>query len=223
MKTIAAFLVTIVCVSPLAAQTRPPAQARPPAAPLPPYPAFSARAFAMFSQQQFAAKNSFESVFGESVGPFRGGGADFVLDRNFFVEIGLSRFEKTGQRLFRFENTNFPLAIPLTVKVTPLEVIGGYRFRHWRKVIPYAGVGLGSFKYEETATFNTDDENVDIRHNGLVLIGGAEFRIFRWLGIGADAHFTRVNDVLGVGGISQEFNEDNLGGTAARFRVMVGR
>ena len=213
MKTIAAFLLMITCASPLAAQPSSTSS----------YPAFAPRAFAMFSQQRFAAEQSFEAVFGESVEPFRGGGADVVLGRDFFVEIGLSQFKKTGQRLYRFETTNFPLGIPLTVKVTPLEVIGGFRFRHWQRVIPYGGIGLGSFKYEETATFNTNDENVDIKHNGLILVGGAEFRLFRWIGVSADAHYTSVKEVLGAGGISQEFKEDNLGGTSARFRVMVGR
>ena len=223
MKTIAALIVMFGSVSPLAAQTRPPAPVRRPRAPLPPYPVFAPRAFVMFSQQRFAAKNSFDAVFGESVEPFRGGGVDLVLARNFFVEVGLSQFKKTGQRLYRFESTNFPLGIPLTAKITPLEVIGGFRFRHWRGVIPYGGIGVGSFKYEETAAFNTNDENVDVKHNGLILVGGAEFRVFRWIGVSADVHYTRVNDILGLGGISQEFNEDNLGGTAARFRVMVGR
>jgi hypothetical protein len=32
-----------------------------------------------------------------------------------------------------------------------------------------------------------------------------------------------VPDALGGGGLSAEFNEDDLGGTVVRFRVIVGR
>ena len=226
MKTIsAACLLTLVLTSPLAAQTRRPRPPSPPPPPLPSYPAFAPRAFVEISEQQFAAKETFKSVFGESAGPFRGGGVDLVLNRSLFVEISASQYKKTGQRLFRSEGKDYRLGIPLSVKVTPIELIGGYRLRlrRWPRVIPYAGIGFGSFKYEETSQFNTDEENVDLKKKGLILVGGAEFRVFRWVGVSLDAHYSHVSDIIGIGGISQEFKEDDLGGTAARFRVIIGR
>ena len=45
----------------------------------------------------------------------------------------------------------------------------------------------------------------------------------RWLGISADVHKTSIGDIIGSAGISQEFNETDLGGTAFRIRIMVGR
>ena len=220
MKTVAAIMFALGIAAPLSAQTR----SQPPRpSTTSNYPALSPRAFAEFSQQQFAAKDTFAAIFGDSTGSFKGGGGELVFGRRIFVEVSASRFDATGERVFRSENTNIPLGIPLTAKVTPVEVIGGLRFPVWVHLIPYAGIGFGSFKYEETSKFNTDDENVSVRKSGLVLIGGVEYRLGRWIGVSADAHFSRVNGIIGSGGISQEFGEDNLGGIAARFRVIVGR
>jgi hypothetical protein len=55
------------------------------------------------------------------------------------------------------------------------------------------------------------------------LVGGAEFRVARWVAITGDAHYTRVPGILGQGGISKEVGENDLGGVAARVRVMLGR
>ena len=212
MRILAACLMTLACASPLFAQSR-----------TADYPAFAPRVFVEISEQQFTAKDTFKSIFGQSAGPFKGGGFDLVLGRNIFVEVSASQFKKTGQRVFRFESTNYPLGIPLTTMVTPIEYIGGVRLRRWARVIPYGGAGVGSFKYEESSTFATAEENVEVKKNGLVVVGGAEFRLFRWVGATVDAHYSRVNDILGQGGISQVYNENDLGGAAARFRVLVGR
>jgi hypothetical protein len=188
-----------------------------------PYPTISPRAFAMFSQQKFAAEETFTAVFGESVQPFRGGGVDVVILRNFFAELGFSRFKQTGERVFRAGGETFPLGIPLTATITPVEVSGGYRLVRWRRVIPYAGIGFGSYSYKETSSFSTSDEDVDVRKNGFILLAGAEVRLMRWVGISADVHKTSISDIIGAAGLSQEFNETDLGGTAFRFRIMVGR
>ena len=45
----------------------------------------------------------------------------------------------------------------------------------------------------------------------------------KWVGLGLDVHHTSVDGILGAGGISAEFDEDDLGGTAFRIRIMVGR
>jgi hypothetical protein len=221
MRTIGClFLLTCCMAVPATAQvTRP----RPPVPPREPYPMISPRGFVTFSQQKFAAQDTFEAVFGESVQPFRGGGADVVVMRNFFGELSISRFEQTGQRVYRFGGETFPLGIPLTAKVRPIEVTGGYRLTQWRRVIPYAGIGYGSYRYEETSDFSTDAENVNVTSNGIVLVGGAEVRVMRWVGITVDVRKTTIDDIIGAAGVSKEFNESDLGGTAFRFRIMVGR
>jgi hypothetical protein len=191
-----------------------------------PPPAISIRPFLMAMQQRFAASETFDAAFGRAAFPFWGGGADVTI-RDFFVELSAARFEQTGERVFRFDGENFPLGIPLSATITPLEVIGGYRFFRTGRTIPYAAAGFGSYKYEEQSEFNEDDENVEERRAGLVLVGGVEFRAHRWVGIGADVHYSRVKGILGEEGANSSFStevgEDDLGGVAARFKIMIGR
>jgi outer membrane protein W len=177
------------------------------------------------TEESFAAINTFDAVFGRTYAPFFGGGLQVVFHDSLYVELGASRFKQTGQRAFRSGGQNFRLGIPLTATITPFEVAGGYRFRLRRlpRVRPYVAAGFGSYAYTETSDFANADENVDVRHSGTVLNGGAEFRLHRWLGLGADVQYTHVLGILGQGGISQQAGENDLGGVAARFKLIVGR
>ena len=85
------------------------------------------------------------------------------------------------------------------------------------------GAGLGSYGYRETSEFSDAGENVDTRHSGTVLNGGAEFRLHRWVGLGADVQYTHVPGILGLGGVSQQAGENDLGGVAVRVKLVVGR
>ena len=58
---------------------------------------------------------------------------------------------------------------------------------------------------------------------GYLIVGGAEFRVSRWVAVSGDLQFTRVPGILGEGGISKETGETDLGGTAGRFRLIIGR
>jgi hypothetical protein len=188
-----------------------------------PYPAISPRGFVLFGQQQFAADQTFDAVFDKTALPFVGGGADIVLGRNVFVEIVFSRFEETGERVFRAGGETFKLGIPVTATIIPFEFSGGYRFTWWRRVIPYGGIGFGSYRYEERSDFAQSGEDVDVSERGFLFLAGAEVRVMRWVGLSLDVHHTSVDDILGTGGISGEFGETDLGGTAFRIRIMVGR
>jgi opacity protein-like surface antigen len=202
-----AVLLTCATSLPLAAQTRrassDPAEV----------PAISFKPFFLATTEWLAANQTFDAVFGQSREPFWGGGVQVALRSGIYVEISASRFRKTGQRAYLFNGQTFPLAIPLTATLTPLEVTGGYRFRLWPMVIPYAGIGISRYAYVETSDFANAADNVDTAHVGYLVVGGAEFRVHRWVGVGADVQYTRVTGILGGGGISGELGE----------KVMVGR
>ena len=66
-------------------------------------------------------------------------------------------------------------------------------------------------------------DNVDARHVGYLVAGGAEIRVGQWLGLSGDLQYTHVPGILGKSGISQHYGEDDLGGLSLRFRVLVGR
>jgi len=186
-------------------------------------PALSFRPFVLGTTQSFAAKETFDAAFETSVAPFFGGGVQVVLLDRFVAEIGASRFRRTGERAFRSGGTNFGLGIPVTATITPLEITGGYRFNATPRVRPYVAAGWGRYTYKETSDFAESGEDVDTRHGGWVANGGVEVRLHRWIGAAADVQYSRVPGIFGTGGISEQAGEDDLGGIAARFKVIVGR
>jgi opacity protein-like surface antigen len=187
---------------------------------------FGVRGFADFGGLAFSAADSFEAVFGTRTGTLFGGGGEVVLPQRIFVGVRASRVEKTGERVFVFDDEVFPLGIATTVRVTPVEISGGYRFRGiGDRVIPYVGGGLGWHRYEETSDFADDDENVKETHQGYHLLGGAEFRLARWFGVGGEVQWTTVPDGLGSdpNGVAAAFDETDLGGVAFRIKFVIGQ
>jgi outer membrane protein W len=219
VKSIACVILGLALAAPAAAQRPAPRPAAQPA------PALSIRPFAMVTEQSFAAVNTFDATFGKAYGPFFGGGVQVVIHDRFFVEASASRFQQTGERAYLSGGTAFKLGIPLTATITPLEVTSGYRFRLRRlpKVRPYVAAGVGSYAYQETSQFAQAGDDVDTRHVGAVLNGGAEFRLQRWVGLAVDVHYSHVPGILGTAGVSQQAGESDLGGVAARLTLVVGR
>jgi opacity protein-like surface antigen len=186
-------------------------------------PAISLRAFFLTTGESFAAKQTFNGIFGQSFEPLFGGGLELVQNGRFFLDVAASRFSKTGQRAFRSNGQNFGLGIPLTATITPFEVTGGYRYRMSPQIVPYAGIGVGSYGYRETSQGSDATENLDTRHAGFLVVGGAEVRVHRWVGISGDVQYTHVTGILGTGGLSKDAGENDLGGVALRLKVIVGR
>jgi opacity protein-like surface antigen len=185
---------------------------------------FSFRGFADVGSTTFSAKKSFEAILGSATGPVFGGGIE-MIERNVFLDIRASRFRKTGHRAFVFQGETFDLGIPATITVRPIELNAGYRFFAGRRIVPYAGIGAGWYKYTETSEFADASEDVDETFNGLQLLAGAEVRMWRWIAVGGEAQWARVPDALGTdpNGVASEFSEDDLGGSTFRFRIIIGR
>ncbi|MGB2714806.1 MAG: outer membrane beta-barrel protein [Vicinamibacterales bacterium] len=220
---IAAVLLSVVNVS---AQTRP--QPRPPsrpAVPPPPPPTFAVRLFADGGVNKFAAGRSFNAILGKDSGPVYGGGGEVVFRGRWFARVDLWRFKGEGERAIRLENQTFPLGIPLTVTIMPIEVDAGVRMPLGRRraLVPYAGAGVSSHSYKETSSFATGEENVNERFTGYQILGGVEYRLHRVIGIAGEVQYTTVPDAIGAGGLSAEFNENDLGGLIVRARVLFGR
>ena len=197
-------------------------------------PMFSIRPFVDVTDQSFTAKNTFGAVFGKSTFPILGAGVQVTILDQFYAEVSGSKFDQDGNRVAVVNGQVFNLGIPLNVTLTPIELTGGFRFRilrHGKPIAwlrPYVGAGVGWFTYKETctaaaATCAAIAGDVSARRNGFVLNGGAEFRLHRWVGVSADVQYTRVTGIIGQDGVSQAFAENDLGGVAGRFRVLVGR
>jgi len=146
-----------------------------------------------------------------------------VTRGSLFAEASISRFRRDGERAFASEDGGFGVGIPLTVTIVPMEVAAGYRFRPGRFAItPYVGGGFGIYRYREESPSAEPGEDLDVRRVGWLVLLGAERRLHRQVAITADLRYTHVPGILGQGGLSQAMGESNLGGIAARLRVMLG-
>jgi opacity protein-like surface antigen len=184
-------------------------------------PPVSVRPFLVVAGERFSAGETFDVVFGQTVQPLWGGGVQLASNSGFYFDVAVSRFKKTGQRAFFADGEGFGLGIPLTATLTPIEFTFGGRFRPGSRVSPYAGAGIGTYAYKEVSDF--DDGVFEKRHAGYLVVGGVDFRVTRWFSVAGDLQYTRVTGILGSGGVSQEAGDDDLGGTAARFRILIGR
>ena len=172
----------------------------------------------------FAAGSTFKAVLGSSHGPDVGGGLNLTKGP-LYLEIGARRFSKSGERVFVTSGGQvFPLGIPVEVSMTPLDVTAGWRFApRFGRVIPHAGVGYTRLKYEETSDFAAAAENVAESFSGFHVVGGAEVRVTRWIGLTGALVWTSIADALGDGGAAKAFDETNLGGTSLRISLVIGR
>jgi hypothetical protein len=211
LRLIGAFLIVLAAAMPASAQ--------PSSGPL-----LSFRVYGLGADDYFAAKNTFNAVFGTHKGMLWGGGIEVVHSSGIFVDIEASQVKKTGQRVFVNGGQVFPLGIPLTATITPVDFMGGYRLKLGDSpvVIPYAAAGVSSYGYKESSDFSEPTEDVDTKKTGFTWIAGAEVHVVSFLSVSADVQDTRVKGIIGSSGASQQYNENDLGGFALRFRVIVG-
>jgi len=209
---------TACSIAQLSAQTSPARAANRP-------PAVELRPFVLATVQRFAAGTTFDATLGSRNAPFYGGGLQVATRRGLFADLAVSHLGKTGQRAFVSNGEIFQLGIPLKITITPVEISGGYRMKvsaHPR-IVPYVGGGVGWYRYAETAEFASSDDNVATTHAGFLFVGGAEVRLQKWISAAADAQYTAIPGILGKGGLSKDVGENDLGGVAARIRVILGR
>jgi opacity protein-like surface antigen len=174
----------------------------------------------------FTAAESFKAVLDSRSGLLFGGGGEARLRSGLLFGVRVSRFERSGARVFVHQGQVFDLGIPATVTLTPVEAVAGYRFgNRAARALPYVGGGVGWHRYQERSDFATTAENVSETFTGYHVLGGVEWRATPLIGFAGEAQWTTVPDALGQhpGSVSAAFGERNLGGVGARVRVIVGR
>jgi hypothetical protein len=205
------------------AQSKP----RPRSAAAPPPPrGISIGGYAMLGRINFTAVDSFDAIVGSPSGPIFGGGVQVRLPfHGLFVDVGAWRYGGDGERVFVANDQIFPLGIPVKITVTPIEISGGWRFRIRRvpKLAPYAAGGFTLLNYQETSDFATSSEDTDDTFTGYHMIGGAEYKITPWLGLAGEASWSTVPEAIGESGVSEAFNESDLGGMTLRVKFTIGR
>ena len=227
----AAAFASCLSIAPAAAQDPPrkppPPPTRPASTPPPPQSkSLQIGGFGMLGSMTFTSRDSFDAVLGSHIGVIYGGGARLGLPwGGLFAEVGAWRFHDSGERVFTYGGSTFPLGITTDVTMTPLEISGGWRFRVRKhpKITPYVAGGFTSMRYQETSDFSSSTDDVDENFSGYHLFGGAEYKVSKWLGVAGEAAFTSVPNAIGDAGVSSTFKEDNLGGVSFRFKLTVGR
>jgi len=177
------------------------------------------RAFGQASGTRFTASDSFETIVGSAYGAAYGAGAQIVFPNGAFVQGSADRFRKTGSRVLVSGTQIFTLQVPDVVTVTPIQVTAGYRDLTPRKTVGYAGAGLGwHVLREESSPLPAIKDG----HLGYHILGGVEYPVWPWLSLAGEIQWAWVPKSLGATGVSSVFKEDDLGGGALRFKVIVG-
>lgn len=171
---------------------------------------------------QMTAENTASAVLGvRGAGTF-GAAARYTFGPGIFVSAGFRRFSRDGERVFVAAPNDpvYKLGFPVTIDVNPVFFNAGYRFRPGRLLVPYAGVGLNRTSYKErdevVGAVATDSRT----KTGFQLLFGVEVGrgFFR---LGGEATWSTVSDSVGILGVSQVYNENNLGGWTYVGRVVL--
>lgn len=186
---------------------------------------FSIRGFGDAGVTIFTARRSFDAILGRPSGALFGGGVEVGLTSHVFLSVSASRFRRTGHRVFVFQGQVFNLGVPATIAVTPIEITGAYRFSTSHGWIPYTGGGIGFHKYDETSRPAIEGDDVHATYVGYQVLGGLEKGVSKWIAAAVEAQFASVPNALGKdpSGVSNTFDEHNLGGFTLRLKVAVGR
>jgi opacity protein-like surface antigen len=183
----------------------------------------SPSAYFTYGSTRFAATESFETITGSSArsGVGFGGGVDGIW-RGLFIDAGFSQRKLKGERVFVSNATAFPLGISTEMTYRPIDLAAGWRFE-FDRVRPYVGGGATFVSYREDADFSETGDDVDERKTGALLLAGVDLEVLKYVRVGGELRYRVVTGVLGTGGVSELFGEDELGGIAFAARVSVGR
>ena len=179
----------------------------------------------MLDGTEMAAADSFNAVIGKSRITMPGGGLEVLsLWKGLFIRGAFSSVKETGSRVVVFDDEVISLGIPVTIELQPLEVAAGWRFRPlFRRLTPYIGGGLLRMSYKETSDFAVEDENTNETFTGNVVFGGLELSLVSWVMAGAEVQYRSVPDALRGGGVSELFDETDLGGVTVRVLLGIRR
>ena len=183
----------------------------------------SVRGYVTYGSTVFSSSETLEAITGETSKSGIGGGATVVgIWRGLFADIGISQQELDGQRVFVDDGTIYPLGIPVTMRMRPVDVAGGWRFLFGR-LSPYAGAGVSFIDYEEKGDFAGPGDDVSESKSGALFLAGVDVAVIRWLHAGGEFRYRAVKGVLGEAGVSEIYGEDQLGGYSFAVRISVGR
>jgi hypothetical protein len=168
------------------------------------------------------ATRSAEATLASSGGLTWGGAGRYTFHKGFYASLGVRTFSASGERVFVAgpSDTVSRLGFPLSVRITPVALTLGYRFRNGQLVVPYAGLGGSITSYREESSVAGISYDESRSKAGFQLVGGLEVGrgMFRF---GAEAGWSTVPNAIGLGGVSEVYNEDDLGGWSVVGKLVI--
>jgi opacity protein-like surface antigen len=171
---------------------------------------------------QMTAENSASAVFGSRGARTFGAAARYTFGPGIFVSAGFRRFSRDGERVFVAAPSDpvYPLGFPVSIEINPTFLNAGYRFRPGSLLVPYAGVGLNRTSYKERDEVVGEISTDSRTKTGFQFLFGVEVgRGF--LRLGGEATWSTVSDSVGILGVSDVYNENNLGGWTYVGKVVL--
>jgi len=169
-----------------------------------------------------SAQHTAKALFGSSDGLTFGGAVRYTVWRGVFVSAGMRTFSKDGERVYLTAPGAAiqKLGFPVSVKLTPILLSAGYRFVHWKWVVPYASIGAAITSYSEKSTVAGESFDQDFSKTGFTGSAGIEIGHGLLRG-GAELGYSTVSSAVGLAGVSKIYAEDNLGGFHAVGKVIL--
>jgi opacity protein-like surface antigen len=168
------------------------------------------------------AENTASAVFGSRGAETFGAAARYTFGPGIFVSAGFRRFSRDGERVFLAAPNDpvYKLGFPLSIDVNPIFFNAGYRFHPGRLLVPYAGLGLNRTSYKETDQVVGEVATDSRTKTGFQLLFGIEVGrgFFR---LGGEATWSTVSDSVGILGVSNVYNENDLGGWTYVGKVVI--
>jgi hypothetical protein len=219
-------LALAVAAAPAAAQTLDRAAAAQGARPAPrtraPVRRLGIRAYVLFDIESMSASQTFKAVVDSSRLHGAGAGAEVLnVWRQAFVRVSFAKMSRSGSRVFVDNGQVFPLGIPLTVSMTPVELGGGWRFKRSPRTtyVLYGGASALFVMYHETSDFAATADDVNQTFHGYTVFGGVDVPVGRYLTAGGEVQYRGLPGAIGDAGVSKAYGETNLGGLVIRLLV----
>lgn len=198
-------------------------QQRPPQAPVD-RGGVGVRGFGTVTFDRMAAGESFKAITEKDTVTFFGGGVQITnIAGGLFAEVAAEFASLDGERVFVLNEEVFRLGIPVEITMRPVDVIIGWRTTPANRISSYGGGGVSFLNYEETSDFADPEENVSESHTGFVVMGGVEYTAARFVHVRGEVRYRSFSGAIGDAGVSQLYDETNLGGFGVALKIAIGR
>jgi opacity protein-like surface antigen len=170
------------------------------------------------------ASNSAKAVLGSSGGATFGVDGRVGVSNRFSVGVGIRFFKKDGEKAFVAASGSpvFPLTgEPLSLRLIPIEATLFYSFGRTAGLQPYIGIGPGFALYHEDSTVGGLTSSLDESKFQAHAVAGVEFGRGATR-FGVELNYSTVPNAVGIGGVSQVYNEKDIGGLAILGRIVFG-